>query len=231
MKLRSDAKATRPTDKSRPVKKDAAQVFGEDGAVYTRSQAPGAATTGSAAAPSPYAFGVTASLGSSSSTLAAMYPYGHQSVSTASQAAILAGSLAKDGSRPPGYVGAYSAEQRKMRVDKFLEKRGKRVWSRKVKYDVRKNFADSRLRIKVSEQVFCVIAYFIVNRFAGSFCEERRRGHDARVAEHYLNCLMRLLLPSVMSASVCEVTMVQFLYIRTRKLVPSFMCLALPRFP
>lgn len=31
---------------------------------------------------------------------------------------------------------------------RYLEKRGKRVWTKKVKYDVRKNFADSRLRVK-----------------------------------------------------------------------------------
>jgi len=50
--------------------------------------------------------------------------------------------------RPSGYIGAYSPEQRRLRIEKFLEKRAKRVWTRKVKYDVRKNFADSRLRIK-----------------------------------------------------------------------------------
>jgi len=47
-----------------------------------------------------------------------------------------------------GYVGAYSAEQRKLRVERFLAQRPKRVWTKKVKYDVRKNFADSRLRVK-----------------------------------------------------------------------------------
>lgn len=47
-----------------------------------------------------------------------------------------------------GYVGAYSPEQRKERILKFLEKRQRRVWTKKVKYDVRKNFADSRMRIK-----------------------------------------------------------------------------------
>ena len=30
----------------------------------------------------------------------------------------------------------------------FFEKRKQRVWTKKVKYDVRKNFADSRLRVK-----------------------------------------------------------------------------------
>ena len=33
-------------------------------------------------------------------------------------------------------------------VYRFLEKRNNRVWTKKVKYDVRKNFADSRLRVK-----------------------------------------------------------------------------------
>ena len=31
---------------------------------------------------------------------------------------------------------------------RFIEKRKRRVWTKKVKYDVRKNFADSRLRVK-----------------------------------------------------------------------------------
>lgn len=50
--------------------------------------------------------------------------------------------------RPEGWVGAYSPESRKMRIERFLAKRDHRVWTKKVKYDVRKNFADSRLRVK-----------------------------------------------------------------------------------
>jgi len=50
--------------------------------------------------------------------------------------------------RPDGWVGAYSAESRKARIDRFMEKRNHRVWTKTVKYDVRKNFADSRLRVK-----------------------------------------------------------------------------------
>lgn len=46
------------------------------------------------------------------------------------------------------YIGAYSPEARKLRIEKFLEKRNRRVWTKKVKYDVRKNFADSRVRVK-----------------------------------------------------------------------------------
>lgn len=49
---------------------------------------------------------------------------------------------------PPDWVGAYSPRSRKLRVERFVEKRNHRVWVKKVKYDVRKNFADSRLRVK-----------------------------------------------------------------------------------
>jgi len=50
--------------------------------------------------------------------------------------------------RPESYVGAYSPEARKARISRFMDKRKHRVWTKKVKYDVRKNFADSRLRVK-----------------------------------------------------------------------------------
>jgi hypothetical protein len=64
----------------------------------------------------------------------------------------LRASLDQDGlqqvERPDGWVGAYSPESRKVRIDRFMEKRNHRVWTKTVKYDVRKNFADSRLRVK-----------------------------------------------------------------------------------
>lgn len=45
-----------------------------------------------------------------------------------------------DGIGPDGkrYIGAYSPEARKKRIDRYLEKRERRVWAKKVKYDVRK---------------------------------------------------------------------------------------------
>lgn len=46
------------------------------------------------------------------------------------------------------YIGAYSPDARKKRIEKFHAKRLKRIWARSVKYDVRKNFADSRMRVK-----------------------------------------------------------------------------------
>lgn len=45
-------------------------------------------------------------------------------------------------------IGAYNPEARELLLKRFLEKRKQRVWSRKVKYTVRKNFADSRMRVK-----------------------------------------------------------------------------------
>jgi hypothetical protein len=51
-------------------------------------------------------------------------------------------------SGPSDWVGAYSPDSRKIRIERFLAKRDHRVWIKKVKYDVRKNFADSRLRVK-----------------------------------------------------------------------------------
>lgn len=37
-----------------------------------------------------------------------------------------------------GFVGIYSPEDRKSRILRFLEKRKRRMWTKKVKYDVRK---------------------------------------------------------------------------------------------
>ena len=54
----------------------------------------------------------------------------------------------RDDSSKSGYVGIYSPEARRKRIERFNEKRKHRVWKRNIKYDVRKNFADSRVRIK-----------------------------------------------------------------------------------
>lgn len=45
-------------------------------------------------------------------------------------------------------IGKYNPEQRKLRIQKFLEKRKRRVWRKKIKYDCRKKLADDRPRIK-----------------------------------------------------------------------------------
>nr|CCA20489.1 conserved hypothetical protein [Albugo laibachii Nc14] len=46
------------------------------------------------------------------------------------------------------HIGSYSPIARKKRIERFLEKRKRRVWAKKVDYDVRKKFANSRLRVK-----------------------------------------------------------------------------------
>ncbi len=52
------------------------------------------------------------------------------------------------GPRRLGWVGAYSPEARKRRIARFHAKRKRRVWKKSVQYDVRKSFADTRLRVK-----------------------------------------------------------------------------------
>jgi hypothetical protein len=47
-----------------------------------------------------------------------------------------------------GQLGIYPPAIRRMKIERYMEKRKHRVWGKKIKYDVRKNFADSRVRIK-----------------------------------------------------------------------------------
>ncbi|RHY19370.1 hypothetical protein DYB25_006148 [Aphanomyces astaci] len=45
-------------------------------------------------------------------------------------------------------IGAYTPTARKLRLEKFHEKRKKRIWKKSIKYDCRKKLADDRPRIK-----------------------------------------------------------------------------------
>lgn len=47
-----------------------------------------------------------------------------------------------------GWVGAYPFDNRCRRIERFVLKRRERIWEKVVKYDVRKSFADQRLRVK-----------------------------------------------------------------------------------
>lgn len=47
-----------------------------------------------------------------------------------------------------GRVGIYTPEERLALVRRFHEKRLRRVWSKKIRYDCRKNLADRRVRVK-----------------------------------------------------------------------------------
>ena len=73
--------------------------------------------------------------------------------------------------RSPDFIGAYDPDARKQRIGRFIEKRNRRVWTKKVKYDVRKNFADSRLRVKVcSSNLFFKLFYNFISYFTYIFC-------------------------------------------------------------
>ena len=48
----------------------------------------------------------------------------------------------------PGFVGAYSPEDRQARLQRFFAKRLGRKWKKTVKYGVRKDFADQRMRVR-----------------------------------------------------------------------------------
>ncbi|KAL4172203.1 hypothetical protein KRP22_007370 [Phytophthora ramorum] len=50
--------------------------------------------------------------------------------------------------RKAGWIGSYSPTSRRKRIQRFLKKRQERVWLKEVKYDVRKDFADKRMRVK-----------------------------------------------------------------------------------
>lgn len=45
-------------------------------------------------------------------------------------------------------VGPISAEERRKKIERYLEKRRKRTWGKKIVYDCRKRVADHRLRVK-----------------------------------------------------------------------------------
>jgi hypothetical protein len=45
-----------------------------------------------------------------------------------------------------GYIGIYAPEDRKIRILRFIEKRKRRMWTKKVKYDVRKVSGKCSLR-------------------------------------------------------------------------------------
>ena len=46
------------------------------------------------------------------------------------------------------HVGAYTVEERRTRINRYLEKRKQRVWSKRVNYHCRQKLADGRVRVK-----------------------------------------------------------------------------------
>ena len=45
-------------------------------------------------------------------------------------------------------IGIYTVEERRLRIARFMAKRKQRVWVKKIKYEVRRNFAETRVRVK-----------------------------------------------------------------------------------
>lgn len=100
-----------------------------------------AATATSSAASS------STSAATAASSLSTSRPIGIPGAAGSSATRTFDSSKDKSGQKQ-NFVGAYSPDSRRKRIEKFLDKRQKRVWRKEVKYDVRKNFADSRLRVK-----------------------------------------------------------------------------------
>lgn len=47
-----------------------------------------------------------------------------------------------------GRVGAYTKEERQIKIEKFRERKRARIWRKQIKYDCRKRLADTRPRVK-----------------------------------------------------------------------------------
>ncbi len=111
----------------------------------TMSNVSGTTTTSSA---TNVNIGTAAATTAATAASTATMEIGSQSVISLTIAGGPLWAKAVEGPESRQYIGAYSPEQRRKRIERFIEKRNRRVWTKKVKYDVRKNFADSRLRIK-----------------------------------------------------------------------------------
>lgn len=45
-------------------------------------------------------------------------------------------------------VGQYTIEERRIKIEKFRERKRQRIWRKQIKYDCRKRLADNRPRVK-----------------------------------------------------------------------------------
>jgi CCT motif len=59
-----------------------------------------------------------------------------------------------------GRIGIYTKEERQSIISRFQDKRRTRVWKKKIRYHCRKNLADRRIRIKVSQ--FSLSCRFVI---------------------------------------------------------------------
>lgn len=82
---------------------------------------------------------------SASLMMPVMYPPRPVLASTTSSCGFKSPLIPNDGQKR---IGAYTLEERKVRISKYLAKKSRRVWRKKIKYDCRKKLADNRPRIK-----------------------------------------------------------------------------------
>ena len=58
-------------------------------------------------------------------------------------------------------IGTLTLDERRIKIEKYIEKRKRRTWNKRVNYDCRKKVADNRLRIKgrfvTKEQAFAMM--------------------------------------------------------------------------
>ena len=66
-----------------------------------------------------------------------------------------------ENNKPEQMIGGLTISQRKDKIKRYLEKRKRRIWKKKISYDCRKKVADKRLRIKgrfvTKEQAFSIL--------------------------------------------------------------------------
>ena len=65
-----------------------------------------------------------------------------------------------------GRIGIYTREERQSIISRFQDKRRNRVWKKKIRYHCRKNLADRRVRIKVSDLI--ILFFSIISAVAFS---------------------------------------------------------------
>jgi hypothetical protein len=54
----------------------------------------------------------------------------------------------KESEKPRKMLGGLLPEERQKKIDRYLEKRSRRSFAKKVAYDCRKKVADQRIRVK-----------------------------------------------------------------------------------
>ena len=56
-----------------------------------------------------------------------------------------------------GRIGIYSRDERDVIIQRFKEKRRRRVWNKKIRYHCRKNLADRRIRVYVDSFILLIV--------------------------------------------------------------------------